>query len=97
MYTISLQAPNVGDMLITILISLFGHCPRLRWRRLIEKVLKKWILQYPWEGLLIPPLTWAFERSLSAGCVYGGASDYYDAADYIRDRNDFDAITIQSA
>ena len=58
---------------------------------------KKWILQYPWEGLLIPPLTWAFERSLSAGCVYMvGASDYYDATDYIRDRNDFDAITIQS-
>ena len=55
---------------------------------------KKWNLQYPWEGLLIPPFTWAFERSLSAGCVYMvGASDYYEAEDYIRDRDEFDSIT----
>lgn len=49
-----------------------------------------WLLQLPWQGLLIPPLTWAHETSVSAGCVYiVGASDYYQADDYIRDKDLF--------
>ena len=51
---------------------------------------KDWILQLPWQGLLIPPLTWAHETSVSAGCVYVvGASDYYNQSDYIRDIDEF--------
>ena len=49
-----------------------------------------WVLQLPWQGLLIPPMTWAYETSISAGCVYiVGASDYYQANDYIRDKELF--------
>ena len=49
-----------------------------------------WILQLPWQGLLIPPLTWASETSVSAGCVYAvGASEFYDSSDYIRDKKIF--------
>ena len=45
---------------------------------------RNWLLQLPWQGLLIPPMTWAYETSVSAGCVYiVAASDYYDADDYI--------------
>ena len=51
---------------------------------------QSWILQLPWQGLLIPPLTWAHETSVSAGCVYAvAASDYYDSSDYIRDKKYF--------
>ena len=46
-----------------------------------------WLLQLPWQGLFIPPMTWAHETSVSAGCVYiVAASDYYEADDYIRDK-----------
>ena len=56
----------------------------------LNGVEQTWLLQLPWKGLLIPPLTWAHETSVSAGCVYiVGASDYYDADDYIRDKNLF--------
>ena len=56
----------------------------------IHGVKQTWLLQLPWQGLLIPPLTWAYETSVSAGCVYiVGASDYYDAHDYIRDKELF--------
>ena len=56
----------------------------------LNGVEQTWLLQLPWQGLLIPPLTWAHETSVSAGCVYiVGASDYYDADDYIRDKNLF--------
>ncbi len=56
----------------------------------IHGVEQTWLLQLPWQGLLIPPLTWAYETSVSAGCVYiVGASDYYDAYDYIRDKELF--------
>ena len=49
-----------------------------------------WLLQLPWQGLLVPPMTWAYETSVSAGCVYVvAASDYYDANDYIRDKKLF--------
>ena len=55
-----------------------------------------WLLQLPWQGLLIPPMTWAYETSVSAGCVYiVGASDYYEADDYIREKELF-FRTIQS-
>ena len=50
----------------------------------------EWVLQLPWEGLLIPPLTWANETAISGGCVYlVGASDYYDESDYIRNKDEF--------
>ena len=53
-----------------------------------------WLLQLPWEGLFVPPMTWAHETSISAGCVYiVGASDYYDADDYIRDIEEFNVLT----
>lgn len=49
-----------------------------------------WLLQLPWKGLYIPPLTWAYETSLSSGCVYAvAASDFYDEQDYIRDFTEF--------
>ena len=56
----------------------------------IHGVEQTWLLQLPWKGLLIPPMTWAHETSVSAGCVYVvGASDYYEANDYIRDKELF--------
>ncbi len=56
----------------------------------INGVEQSWLLQLPWQGLLIPPMTWAHETSVSAGCVYiVGASDYYKADDYIRDKKYF--------
>ena len=62
----------------------------------INGVEKLWLLQLPWQGLLIPPMTWAHETSVSAGCVYiVGASDYYDADDYIRDK-EFYFLEIQN-
>ena len=49
-----------------------------------------WLLQLPWQGLYIPQLTWAYETSISAGCVYlVGASDYYNEDDYVRNKDDF--------
>ena len=55
---------------------------------------KDWLLQLPWQGLLIPPMTWAYETSVSAGCVYlVAASDYYNENDYIRDFGDFSKAT----
>ena len=56
----------------------------------INGIEKSWLLHLPWQGLLIPPMTWAYETSISAGCVYVvGASDYYEADDYIRDKEFF--------
>ena len=56
----------------------------------VHGVEQTWLLQLPWKGLLIPPMTWAHETSVSAGCVYVvGASDYYEADDYIRDKDLF--------
>ena len=58
----------------------------------IDKVRNKnkWLLQFPWKGLLIPPMIWASEKAVSAGCVYiVAASDYYDESDYIRDIDAF--------
>lgn len=56
----------------------------------VKGVEQSWSLQLPWQGLLIPPMTWAYETSVSAGCVYVvGASDYYQADDYIRDKQLF--------
>ena len=56
----------------------------------VKGVQKNWLLQLPWQGLWIPPMTWAYETSVSAGCVYiVGASDYYQADDYIRDKELF--------
>lgn len=56
----------------------------------VKGVQQNWLLQLPWQGLWIPPMTWAYETSVSAGCVYiVGASDYYQADDYIRDKELF--------
>ena len=58
---------------------------------------QEWVLSLPWQGLYLPPLTWASEKSLSAGCVYVvGASDYYDERDYIRDFDLFKKISTHS-
>ena len=55
---------------------------------------KDYTLSLPWEGLYMPPMTWAKETSKSAGCVYlVAASDYYDARDYIRDFDQFKQLT----
>ena len=55
-----------------------------------DKNNKQWLLQVPWEGLLVPPMVWASEKAVSAGCVYVvAASDYYDETDYIRDIDTF--------
>ena len=57
-------------------------------------VSQDWILQLPWQGLLLPPCTWAHETAVSAGCVYAvAASDYYDPDDYIRDKSKFISMT----
>lgn len=51
---------------------------------------ERFTLSLPWKGLHIPPLTWAHETSLSAGCVYVvGASSFYDEDDYIREYSEF--------
>ena len=63
----------------------------------IYGVEQTWLLHLPWQGLLIPPMTWAHETSVSAGCVYiVGASDYYEADDYIRDKQLFFSIINKS-
>lgn len=42
------------------------------------------------EGLLIPPLNWAQQKSFSSDCVYLVlASDPYNEDDYIRDHTEF--------
>jgi len=47
-------------------------------------------LNRPWLGLYIPPMIWAAEEDFDPGTVYVVlASDYYDAADYIRDYDAF--------
>ena len=58
---------------------------------------RDWELTLPWQGLLLPPMTWASETALSAGTVYlVAASDYYDADDYIRDFRRFSDLTSSS-
>jgi hypothetical protein len=48
------------------------------------------VLELPWQGLYLPPLTWACESSRSGGSVYCvAASDTYKESDYIRDWNEF--------
>lgn len=47
-------------------------------------------LNRPWKGLLIPPMIWAAEVNFDPGSVcLVLASDVYDEADYIRDRDEF--------
>jgi len=51
-------------------------------------------LSLPWQGLYIPPLVWAHETALTAGCTYFvAASDYYDETDYIRDLTTFTQLS----
>lgn len=53
-------------------------------------------LSLPWKGLYIPPMTWAYEESVSAGCVYMvGASDYYIEDDYIRSIDTFNSMLVE--
>ena len=43
-------------------------------------------LNRPWQGLYIPPMTWAAEGNFDTGTVYLVlASEHYNEADYIRD------------
>ena len=47
---------------------------------------KEFILTLPWQGLYLPPMTWASETSLTGACTYFvAASDEYNESDYIRD------------
>jgi len=47
-------------------------------------------LSLPWQGLYLPPLTWASERAITSGSVYAvAASSLYDESDYIRDYSSF--------
>lgn len=48
------------------------------------------MLNRPYFGLHIPPGIWAAEKSFSSGAIcLVFASHYYDAADYIREYDDF--------
>ncbi len=50
-------------------------------------------LNKPWEGLHIPPMTWASEEDFDSGTVYLVlTSRFYNAEDYIRDYNEFLSI-----
>jgi dTDP-4-dehydrorhamnose 3,5-epimerase-like enzyme len=51
---------------------------------------KKFHLNRPWQGLYVPPLTWAAETNFDPGsvCVVL-VSDYYDEKDYIRNYDEF--------
>ena len=41
-------------------------------------------------------MTWAYEESVSAGCVYMvGASDYYIEDDYIRSIDTFNSMLVE--
>ena len=58
---------------------------------------KDYTLSLPWEGLYMPPMTWAKEASKTAGCVYlVAASDYYDPEDYIHDFDQFQKLVQNS-
>lgn len=51
---------------------------------------KPFLLNHPWEGLLIGPNTWRTLDDFSSGAVcLCLASEEYDEEDYIRDYNDF--------
>lgn len=51
---------------------------------------KSFMLDRPWKGLLIPPGLWRDLENFSGGAVLLClASEKYDAADYIRDYNEF--------
>lgn len=51
---------------------------------------KTFYLDKPWKGLLIPPGLWRDLENFSGGAVLLClASEKYDAADYIREYNDF--------
>lgn len=52
--------------------------------------LKSFLLNHPWEGLLIGPNTWRTLDDFSSGAVcLCLASEEYDEDDYIRDYDDF--------
>jgi dTDP-4-dehydrorhamnose 3,5-epimerase-like enzyme len=47
-------------------------------------------LQYPWEGLYIPPLIWASQCNSGSGTLYMVmASEYYNEEGYLRDYAEF--------
>lgn len=47
-------------------------------------------LNRPWKGVLVPPMIWAAEVNFDPGSIcLVLASDLYDEADYIRDRDEF--------
>lgn len=53
---------------------------------------KSFMLDRPWKGLLIPPGLWRDLENFSGGAVLMClASEKYDAADYIRDYDEFKA------
>lgn len=51
---------------------------------------KTYMLNHPWEGLLINPGVWRTLEDFSSGAVcMVMASDYYDESDYIREYEDY--------
>ena len=51
-------------------------------------------LNRPWLGLHVPPMIWASEGDFDPGTVYVVlASALYDAADYVRDYEEFSRLT----
>ncbi len=59
-------------------------------------VREEFILNHPRVGLYLPPMTWGIQyRYTSDAVLLVFASDYYDAADYVRDYSDFQRIAKQ--
>ena len=51
---------------------------------------KEYLLNKPYQGLLIPPMMWRKLEDFSSGAVaLVICSDFYDEADYYRDYNEF--------
>lgn len=56
---------------------------------------EEFILDSPGKGLYLPPMTWGIQYHYSQdACLLVFASEYYDAADYIRDYDQFIATVV---
>ncbi len=56
------------------------------------------LLDEPGKGMYLPPMTWGVQYKYSADALLlVFASDYYDAADYIREYDEFQAVVSASA
>ena len=55
---------------------------------------QNYVLNRPYQGLLVPPGIWSKEHNFSSGSVcLVLASDPYDEADYVRDYDEFKQLT----